>query len=725
MRTTPFHLVPDSGTATAVRGSMRPISTRWASCLLASWRGPNIALLLWPLLLSFGCGGGSAPATPPPQSNTPTVPANFTATAVSTAQINLSWTASTDSIGVTGYQLQRCQGNSCSNFSQIATPTGTAFNDVGLTPGISYSYRVRAVDAAGNLSGFSTTASATTQPDTTPPSVPASLMATAVSSTQINLSWTASTDNVAVAGYQLQRCQGNGCSNFSQIATPTGTTFNDNTGLAPGTSYSYQVRATDAAGNLSGFSTTASATTQPVSGVGPTKIETTSSSFYNASSALTTWGIRLPNPTASGDTLVAACWWNDNTLNVAFSDDKANAWTRDTIDTSSTGGAAVGHASNVAANTTKITATFSGAGAGSGSCMSWTLNNIATASSLDATCGNSVASATGTCGSMSTTQANDFIAVFAACTNCSSPATPASFTAGLQGSGFTLAGPNGDSFTSGEHQTWASSGAINPSITLSGPTVTNMYVVGIALKTVASSGGAPGTGAYVQSVQHFNLPEALTPSGKSFTYQVPCAASNNTVAIMYQANPVTQTINSVTSSPPQNWTKPAGFPNASGPNEVVGGWYATGASPSDTMTITLTLNAIPDTTHELQTVVYCIGNTGGFDVAKSNFGSDASTTFPRTLTGVLSITPTTASGVIVFLQNEDSQICDSVNNGIQTAVATNGYQNIWADQDACIVHYYNPSASPVSFNTTYVSKTGSGSGNIGQWANAAMAFKAP
>jgi chitodextrinase len=190
----------------------------------------------------------------------PSAPANLTATPASNAQINLSWTASTDNVGVTGYRVERCQGSGCSNFAQIATPTSTSFNDSGLLVSTAYSYRVRATDAAGNLSGYSNTASATTQGDTTPPSTPTNLVATAASSTQINLSWTASTDNVGVTGYLVERCQGSGCSNFAQNATPAATSFNDS-GLLASTAYSYRVRATDAAGNLSGYSNTASATT--------------------------------------------------------------------------------------------------------------------------------------------------------------------------------------------------------------------------------------------------------------------------------------------------------------------------------------------------------------------------------------------------------------------------------------------------------------------------------
>ena len=145
---------------------------------------------------------------------------------------------------------------------QVATPSTTTFNDIGLTAATSYSYRVRANDAAGNNSGYSNVGSTMTlaAADTTPPTAPTNLTATAVSTTQINLSWTASTDNVGVTGYKVERCSGAACANFVQIAAPTGTTFND-TGLAASTSYSYRVRANDAAGNNSGYSNTASATT--------------------------------------------------------------------------------------------------------------------------------------------------------------------------------------------------------------------------------------------------------------------------------------------------------------------------------------------------------------------------------------------------------------------------------------------------------------------------------
>ena len=98
----------------------------------------------------IGAGG------PPQDTTPPTAPSGLTATAISQTRIDLSWTASFDAVGVTGYKVERCQGDStCTPFVEIATPTGTTYSNTGLTAGTTYSYRVRATDAAGNLSGYS------------------------------------------------------------------------------------------------------------------------------------------------------------------------------------------------------------------------------------------------------------------------------------------------------------------------------------------------------------------------------------------------------------------------------------------------------------------------------------------------------------------------------------------------------------------------------------------
>ena len=98
----------------------------------------------------------------------PTAPGTPVPAVISGSEIDVSWPAATDNVGVTGYLLERCQGVGCSSFAQIATPAGTAFNDTGLTALTSYSYRVRATDAASNLSDYSSVATQTTAA-TSPP----------------------------------------------------------------------------------------------------------------------------------------------------------------------------------------------------------------------------------------------------------------------------------------------------------------------------------------------------------------------------------------------------------------------------------------------------------------------------------------------------------------------------------------------------------------------------
>ena len=177
-------------------------------------------------------------------------------------QVAMSWPAS---VGATGYRVKRA-AVSGGPYVTVACPTTTSYLNTGLADDTTYHYVVSATFSGGPNSGGesadSAQVSATTSPpvDTQAPTAPSGLTATAAGATQINLSWTASTDNVGVTGYRVERCQGASCVNFVQIATPTGVSHADS-GLTVSTTYRYRVRATDAAGLLSGYSNIASATT--------------------------------------------------------------------------------------------------------------------------------------------------------------------------------------------------------------------------------------------------------------------------------------------------------------------------------------------------------------------------------------------------------------------------------------------------------------------------------
>ena len=337
-----------------------------------------------PPCTTLPCGAGT-------DTQAPTAPTNLAASVASSSQINLSWTASTDNVGVAGYKIYRNGGT-----TPIATVTsGTTYHDTGLTGSTTYSYTVAAYDAAGNTSPATAAVSATTSSatpsaacpapaasawtgcyysdqnlttlglvrtdptitfnwgagspdpaipvdhfsvrwsgvfnfnagsntftvtaddgfrlyvdgvkimdhwvdeaattyaqtvattagnhtvtmeyyenagyavanlqwqlaasisasDTQAPTTPTNLTASAASSSQINLSWNASTDNVGVAGYKIYINGGT-----APIATAAGTTY-QSTGLVASTLYSYSVAAYDAASNTSAQSAMVSATT--------------------------------------------------------------------------------------------------------------------------------------------------------------------------------------------------------------------------------------------------------------------------------------------------------------------------------------------------------------------------------------------------------------------------------------------------------------------------------
>lgn len=315
----------------------------------------------------------------------PSVPTNLSATAASSSQINLNWEASTDNVGVIGYDIYR-------NGIIVGSSTQASYSDTGLLASTSYSYVIKAKDAAGNFSSSSNTVTAVTlnggvataldrtgwtalsnpssgdvaanlldgnmssrwstgtamapgqfivvdmqsakniskivmdstgsdqdyargydvyvsndgtnwgteissgtgsgpiitvnfptqtsryikvvqtgsvsnwwsilefnvfgsagPVDTVAPTIPVNVMATVTSNSQINLSWTASTDNIGVSGYDIYR-------NGVIVGSSTATTYND-IGLTPATTYNYFIKAKDAAGNISVASSTVNATT--------------------------------------------------------------------------------------------------------------------------------------------------------------------------------------------------------------------------------------------------------------------------------------------------------------------------------------------------------------------------------------------------------------------------------------------------------------------------------
>jgi glucose/arabinose dehydrogenase len=158
-----------SGSVTSSTGALRiggnSVWNEWFAGLIDEVRVYNRALTAGEIQTDMQkpVGTGPPPPPPPPPSDTapPTAPGSLTAS-VASGSISLNWTASTDNVGVTRYDVYRgtTSGFTPSTANRIAQPTSTTYTDPGLAPG-TYYYRVAAEDAAGNVSAFSNEASAT------------------------------------------------------------------------------------------------------------------------------------------------------------------------------------------------------------------------------------------------------------------------------------------------------------------------------------------------------------------------------------------------------------------------------------------------------------------------------------------------------------------------------------------------------------------------------------
>ena len=176
----------------------------------------------------------------------PSAPTNLTSTGTTANSASLSWTASTDNIGVTGYNIYV-------NGTFHSTVTGTAATVSGLASGTTFSFYVVATDASGNTSPQSNTVQATTITDTQAPTAPTNLAVNGTTNNSASLNWTAATDNIAVTGYSIYV-------DGTFHSTVTGTTATVS-GLSASTTYSFYVIANDAANNTSPQSNTATGTT--------------------------------------------------------------------------------------------------------------------------------------------------------------------------------------------------------------------------------------------------------------------------------------------------------------------------------------------------------------------------------------------------------------------------------------------------------------------------------
>jgi alpha-tubulin suppressor-like RCC1 family protein len=217
-------------------------------------------------------------------SSAPTTPTGLTYTTRNDSSVTLSWAASSDNVGVTGYDIYN-------GSSYVATITSTSYTVTGLSQNTAYNFTVIAKDAAGNKSTASSTLSVATLVDTTAPTTPTNLMATTWTASTVTLSWGQSTDSVGVAGYEIY--------NGSSLVTTVTTNSYIVTGLNPSVTYYLSVKAKDAAGNRSAFSNTVTVTTPAdiIAPVAPTGLTPTA---VTSSTVTLVWGQSTDNVGVTG-----------------------------------------------------------------------------------------------------------------------------------------------------------------------------------------------------------------------------------------------------------------------------------------------------------------------------------------------------------------------------------------------------------------------------------------
>ena len=244
-----------SPSSLALYGSVT--TTQFADTSIAPKTTYYYAVMAFDPSYNYSAQSATASVTSSADTTAPTVPTNVVATGTGLQQVNLSWKPSTDDVYLAGYSIYR--GKTSSSMIQIGNSTTTSFVDTtGLAPGTGYYYSVAAYDEALNYSAQSALTTANTLADMQPPTVPQNLIATAKSGTQINLTWSASADNVVVASYQIYR--GTSSKALSLIGSSPTPSYMDSASLKANQIYYYAVTASDISGNASAQSSVSSVT---------------------------------------------------------------------------------------------------------------------------------------------------------------------------------------------------------------------------------------------------------------------------------------------------------------------------------------------------------------------------------------------------------------------------------------------------------------------------------
>jgi chitodextrinase len=196
------------------------------------WTPPAVPALWKPV----SGGGGDTTA--------PSVPGNLRSTGVTSSSVSLAWDASTDNVGVTGYDVYR-------GSTLVTTASGTTYTNTGLAASTSYTYTVRARDAAGNVSAAGNSVTVSTSAGTGAPGTPGTPSVTGSTNSSLSLSWGGASGTVT--GYRVYE-------DSTVRATVTGTSATIGS-LGTCTSHTYTIRAYNSVGESASSGSVSGTTT--------------------------------------------------------------------------------------------------------------------------------------------------------------------------------------------------------------------------------------------------------------------------------------------------------------------------------------------------------------------------------------------------------------------------------------------------------------------------------
>lgn len=219
----------------------------------------------------------------------PTAPTTLDVTQVSSTSVHLAWSGASDDLAITGYMVRYLDG---ATPSQWASLSAASFDFTGLTSGKTYTFEVKAYDAAGNQGSAISKAKALLDLDK--PTQPAIISKSQLSSSTLRVSWNASTDNIGISGYRYRTYDGSTYSAWSSLQSATAADIGS---LTVGKTYVVYVRAEDAAGNLSDESNISHLMLDIDK---PSVPGTPSKSQVNSSILRVNWGVATDNIGVSG-----------------------------------------------------------------------------------------------------------------------------------------------------------------------------------------------------------------------------------------------------------------------------------------------------------------------------------------------------------------------------------------------------------------------------------------